>query len=96
MKSVALKVGVLCVVLSGTLAWQAVSHTKWVPPAAQEKYQSIEIKIDSFSFMPQDLTVAVGSKVTWISRHDIPHTVRSTEDKFKSNALDTDDAYSFT
>jgi len=31
-----------------------------------------------------------------VNRDDIPHTVRSMDDKFKSSALDTDDAYSFT
>jgi plastocyanin len=31
-----------------------------------------------------------------VNRDDIPHTVVSTTDAFKSKALDTDDQYSFT
>lgn len=55
-----------------------------------------EVKIDNFSFMPQELTVPVGTKVTWVNKDDIPHTVTSEEKLFASRALDTDDKYSFT
>ena len=55
-----------------------------------------EIKIDNFSFTPATLTVQARTKVTWTNRDDIPHTIVSSEQKFKSKALDTDDAYSFT
>jgi len=64
--------------------------------AAQETAAALEIKIDNFSFMPQDTTVAPGTTVTWINRDDVPHTVVSTAGKFKSKALDTDDKFSFT
>ena len=55
-----------------------------------------EVKIDNFSFGPQEITVAVGTTVTWTNRDDIPHTVVSTEGVFKSKVLDTDEKYSFT
>ncbi len=55
-----------------------------------------EVKIDNFSFMPQTLTVPVGTKVTWVNKDDIPHTVTSDEKLFASHALDTDDKFSFT
>jgi plastocyanin len=64
-------------------------------PGAPGEPEAIEIKIDNFSFMPQDMTVAVGTTVTWVNRDDIPHNVRSTDDLFKSKALDTDDKFSF-
>ncbi len=54
------------------------------------------VKIDNFNFMPQTLTVHPGTTVTWINQDDVPHTVTSTEKKFKSRALDTDDRFSFT
>jgi plastocyanin len=78
--------------------------TLWLPTVrvsgsalAQEK-NSMEVKIDNFSFGPKDLTVAVGTTVTWMNRDDIPHTVVSTDnDKtFKSKVLDTDEKFSFT
>ncbi len=54
-----------------------------------------KITIDNFTFSPAELTVKVGTTVTWKNQDDIPHTVVSAG-KFKSKALDTDDSYSFT
>jgi plastocyanin len=55
-----------------------------------------EVKVDNFSFGPANLTVAVGTTVTWTNRDDIPHTVVSTDKVFKSKVLDTDEQFSFT
>ena len=55
------------------------------------------VKIDNFSFAPRELTVAVGTTVTWTNHDDIPHTVVSTEGSiFKSKVLDTDEKFSYT
>jgi plastocyanin len=54
-----------------------------------------EVKIDNFSFTPGAITVKAGTQVTWINHDDIPHTVDSTQGKFKSAALDTDDKFQF-
>ena len=56
---------------------------------------SAEVKIDNFSFTPGAVTVKAGTQVTWINHDDIPHTVDSTQGKFKSAALDTDDKFQF-
>jgi plastocyanin len=85
----------LSIALSGVLGWQATSHAQAAAAAGQDKMQAAEVKIDNFSFTPQEITVAAGTKVTWVNRDDIPHTVVSTQDKFKSKALDTDEQYSF-
>jgi plastocyanin len=65
--------------------------------SAGENPASMQITIDNFSFAPATLTVPAGTKVTWVNHDDIPHTVVS-EDKatFKSQALDTDEQFSFT
>jgi plastocyanin len=55
-----------------------------------------EVKIDNFSFTPSTVSVPVGTQVHWINRDDIPHTVVSDDQAFKSKALDTDDEFSFT
>ncbi|EJM55293.1 plastocyanin [Pseudomonas sp. GM49] len=56
-----------------------------------------EVKIDikEFMFGPKDLTVAVGTKVTWVNDDEIPHTVAETHKLFRSGALDTGDSYSW-
>ena len=66
--------------------------------STQQKMESMDVKIDNFSFGPVTLTVPVGATVTWINRDDIPHTVVSTDDSktFKSKVLDTDEKFSFT
>jgi plastocyanin len=61
--------------------------------AAQEPN---EVVIDNFTFGPHDLTVAVGTTVKWVNHDDIPHSVVDTNKAFRSKALDTDDAFSFT
>jgi len=53
------------------------------------------IHIDNFVFEPQQLTVKVGTTVTWTNRDDIPHTVVCAG-KFRSKTMDTDDTFSFT
>jgi plastocyanin len=53
------------------------------------------ITIDNFTFAPAELTVKVGTTVTWKNHDDIPHMIVSAG-KFRSKALDTDDSYSFT
>ncbi len=40
--------------------------------------------------------VPLGSKVTWINRDEVPHTVRETHNLFRSAALDTGDTFSYT
>jgi 3',5'-cyclic-AMP phosphodiesterase len=54
-----------------------------------------EVKIDNFAFTPGTITIKPGTQVTWINRDDIPHTVDSTQGKFKSAALDTDQRFEF-
>jgi plastocyanin len=65
--------------------------------AAQEAKQDANVvTIDNFTFGPKEVTVAVGTTVKWVNHDDIPHTVVEKNTTFRSKALDTDDAYSFT
>jgi amicyanin len=56
----------------------------------------VAVSIDNFTFNPQTLTVKAGSTVTWTNKDDIPHAIAAVNREFKSKALDTGDAYSFT
>jgi len=67
-----------------------------VTASARPTPETMDVKIDNFTFGPAELTVSVGTTITWTNRDDIPHTVVSTDKVFKSKVLDTDEAFSFT
>jgi plastocyanin len=75
----------------------AISESRGVLAASPEANPpGVEVSIDNFSFTPPVVTVKPGTQITWTNRDDIPHTVVSNENVFKSKALDTDDKFSFT
>jgi Icc protein len=52
------------------------------------------VAISNFTFSPKVLTIRAGTTVTWTNEDDIPHTVTSSDDRFKSSdALDTGDRF---
>jgi plastocyanin len=55
-----------------------------------------QITIDNFRFSPREMTVTVGTKVTWVNNDDVPHTATSTAKpiSFDSHTLDADDKFS--
>ncbi len=55
-----------------------------------------EVKIDNFSFNPTPVTVKPGTTVTWMNGDDIPHNVESSQKKFSSPVLDTNQKFTFT
>lgn len=67
------------------------------PGPGDKAPDSVEVKIDNFSFGAMKLTVSAGTTVTWINNDDVPHTVVS-DDKttFRSKALDTGEKFSYT
>ena len=64
---------------------------------ARAQTAAAAISIDNFTFNPQKLTVKAGTTVTWTNKDDIPHGIAATGNAFtRSNAMDTDNTYSFT
>ena len=55
-----------------------------------------QIVVDNFSFAPATTAVPVGTTITWTNRDDVPHNIVSTDQKFKSPVLDTDEQFSHT
>jgi len=55
-----------------------------------------QVVVDNFNFAPATTAVPVGTTVTWTNRDDVPHNVVSTEKKFASPVLDTDEQFSHT
>jgi plastocyanin len=81
-----------------TLALGAMAGllTVAIMAASPARAADIEVKIDNFTFNPQQITVKAGDTVIWVNHDDIPHTVTSKTMAFRSKAMDTDDKFSFT
>jgi len=62
--------------------------------AATSNADAREVVVDNFSFAPATTSVPVGSTITWTNRDDVPHNIVSTEQRFKSPVLDTDEQFS--
>jgi plastocyanin len=77
----------------GAAAALLLSLALGLPGAAQAA--DVNVKIDNFTFGPQQLTVKLGDTVVFTNEDDIPHTVVSIG-RFRSAALDTGDKFSFT
>ena len=89
----------LATVLLATTAtggWASSSlRSEGVAVPATASASEAEVQIDNFTFTPGAINIKAGTRVTWINHDDIPHTVDSTEGKFRSGALDTDDKFEF-
>ena len=54
-----------------------------------------DVAVDNFSFNPGTTSVAAGGTIRWTNHDDVPHTIVSTDQKFKSPVLDTDGQFSY-
>jgi plastocyanin len=72
-----------------------ISSPRMAVRAESKLAPGTQVKIDNFSFGP-DLTIPAGTTVTWTNNDDVPHVVASDTKIFKSQALDTDDHFSYT
>ena len=80
-------------VIGAALVGAALAAAGLAPVVAAD---GTTVKIHDFAFAPAQLTVKVGTTVTWVNEDDIPHTVVATGKAFRSKALDTNDEFSFT
>ena len=55
-----------------------------------------QVIIKNLAFVPDNLVVNKGTKVTWVNEDNTVHTVTSDENKFKSQPLNPGDTFSFT
>jgi plastocyanin len=53
-----------------------------------------DVAMDNFRFAPAATVVPVGTTITWTNRDDVPHNIVSTERKFRSPVLDTNQQFS--
>jgi plastocyanin len=64
-------------------------------PLAIAEPPALQFQIQGLQFVPTELTVPVGSTVTWINRDPDTHAVASLTRLFRSTALDTGASFSF-
>jgi plastocyanin len=87
---------VLAFVISLTIpSFGEKEEVKQTPGSQNNQTDKNQVNIDNFSFTPAILTVPVGTTVTWINHDDVPHLVMSTDKRFTSPPLDTDDRFSY-
>ena len=87
--------GMLLPLIAFSADWLPARGVAYEAPQ-QAAAATAEVKIDNFSFSPQEITVSAGTTIVWTNRDDIPHTVVSDDKVFKSKVLDTDQQFSFT
>lgn len=60
--------------------------------------KAMEITISDFNYMPDTLTVPVGTKVTWINKDSVAHTVTSDDSggPLKSSLIDQNKTFEYT
>lgn len=56
------------------------------------------ITINNFAFSPQELTIKIGTKVTWTNQDNVQHQIVNdpSGETFKSDLLSNGQSYSFT
>ena len=74
----------------------STAESQSVPSVTSTAGKTVEITISNFTFAPPEITIAPGTTVKWINQDDIPHLVAEKNLAFKSQALDTNDSFSFT
>ena len=53
-----------------------------------------DVMLDNFTFAPALASVSAGTAITWTNHDEVPHNIVSTEQKFRSPVLDTDERFS--
>jgi plastocyanin len=67
------------------------------PQDSASSGEATHVVIDNFAYSPREITVAPGSRVLWVNRDEVPHTVTSTTKSklFDSGALDGEESFAF-
>jgi len=72
----------------------AITDVPLESDAASAGADAHQVAVDNFSFSPAAAIVPAGATVTWTNHDDVPHNIVSTEKRFASPVLDTDQQFS--
>ena len=86
----------MSLVHDGLRAFAAGAAAACMLYAAAAAPTETRVSIDNFVFKPDAITVRAGTTVVWENDDDIAHTVVESQGAFRSQALDTEDKFSFT
>jgi plastocyanin len=86
----------MSLVYDGVRAFAAGATISCVIYGAAALPAETHITIDNFSFKAAKVTVPAGTTVVWENDDDIAHNVVALDGTFRSQALDTEDKFSFT
>jgi plastocyanin len=84
---------VLCLSIPLALVTSGADTAKPAPRGSDAASYTIDIR--DFMFSPRNLTIPVGSKVTWTNKDEEPHKVAEVNSAFASAPLDTDEGFTF-
>jgi plastocyanin len=56
--------------------------------------KDVTVDMDQFKYIPEEITVEVGSTVTWVNKEAPKHTVTEDGESFDSGSMDKDDTFS--
>ncbi|MBI4448679.1 cupredoxin family copper-binding protein [Candidatus Woesearchaeota archaeon] len=66
-------------------------------PAQQQAIPATQtITIQQFNFAPQEITIPIGTTVTWINNDNAPHTVTTADGRLNSPTLNQGDSFRHT
>ena len=86
----------MSLVYDGARAFAAGALASCVVCAAVALPTNTRISIDNFSFKAAKVTVSAGTTIVWENDDDIAHNIVSLDGAFRSQALDTEDKFTFT
>jgi len=62
---------------------------KTQPNVEKPGENEVQIVIENFAYVPSEVTISPGTKVTWINKDEAPHTATSVDQKLTPRGLDT-------
>lgn len=57
---------------------------------------AVTVDITKFTYAPKEITVAPGTRIVWINRDEVPHTVTAKDKTIDSKAMDSGDKFEHT
>ena len=77
--------------------WQGSNILSTTPsPSTEIKSGEADVSIENFTFNPNDLKIAKGTKVTWTNNDSTTHNVTSDNGSLKSENIEPGNVFAFT